>query len=396
MHGFAAGKYNANRPNLAKQLQAHGYTTAGYTTNLVCGKSTGFDMGFDEFHDVRPTHRRRNRFNSGSNLERLACHPKTGPLLGKIAAPYFLPFYPTTDAEELVDMALTWLNSPQKKPYFLWLHFMDLHWPYRGSKRKTNSEEFVQMWLDRRHWNKVRATQGKHNPGFDRAKRWQQLYAEEVETLDSTLGRFTNALSKREDWNNTALCITSDHGEEFYEHGTWAHSWNQLHDEGVQVPLIIKTPHQTHGTINSDPISHLDVAPTLLKIAGAETPTDMLGNDLFEPKRELGVRCEMFGHRDSHLYRLSIRQDDYHYIYDGGTDKCYLYALKDDPDCQNNIYRLNNEISTRFDKLRLAHITYGALDMLKSKTVIGEDETSYNLDEDPAVIERLRALGYMD
>lgn len=396
MHGFDSDKYNPERPNLAKQLQTDGYHTAGYTTNLVCGKSGGFDLGFDEFNDLRPVHKQRNRFNSGHRLEQLACHPRLGPALGKFAAPYLLPFYPTTDANELIDVALDWLSKPKASPFFLWLHFMDLHWPYRSSKRALDSKEFTQMWLDRRHWKKVRASQGRYYPGNQRAQRWQQLYAEEVQTLDAEIGRFTTALSKRNDWENTALCITSDHGEEFYEHGTWAHSWNQLHDEGIHVPLILKTPNQTQASINSTPVSHLDIAPTLLEIAEITPPPKMLGSSLLNSKPHEQINSEMFGHRDSHLYRLSIRHDGYHYLYDGGSNSCFLYATKDDKENKKNLYNLNCGISKKFDRLRLAHISQGALDMLKKKVVIGEDETSFDLDDDPAVIARLQALGYMD
>lgn len=205
-----------------------------------------------------------------------------------------------------------------------------------------------------------------------------------------------DSLSQRSDWQDTALCLTSDHGEEFYEHGTWAHSWNQLHREGTHVPLILKTPGKGSGNTIPKTVSQLDIAPTLLAIAGAEVPSKMLGQSLLSATDERPVISEMHGHSGSHRYRLSIRYDDYHYIYDGDNDCCSLFSVTALGDSQENIYSTQCPISNRFDKLRLQHVSTGALDMLKGKTIIGEDEISYNLDDDPAVVERLRALGYMD
>jgi arylsulfatase len=393
MHGYSRGKLNPERPILAEELANNGYDTAGFSTNLVCGRMTGFDRGFKTFADIRPANDKILNLKRKKLFENLAAHPICGSLLSKLL-PSAKPFYPTTDDNELVDIGLDWLAEKSTEPYFLWLHFMDLHWPYRSSQREVNPQEFIQMWQDRQHWHKVRRTQGKYYPGDKIAQRWQQLYAEETETLDKALGRLFTALKKRTDWQNTALCVTSDHGEEFYEHGTWAHSWNQLNHEGIHVPLILKTPGQKKPAEITRPVSQLDIAPTLLNIASVDVPKKMLGTDLLSASKKDPVYCEMFGHAGSYRYRLSIRHDGYYYLYDGDNGICALYSSEDET--TRNIYSTECAISRRFDKLRLAHIAKGALDMLKEQVVIGEDEFSYNLDDDPAVIERLRALGYME
>ena len=394
MYGFTQGKLNPERPNLAVELNAKGYNTAGFTTNLVCGRSGGFDQGFNSFIEPRPVASRGLRLNRRNKFQRLAAHPTFGPILSNFA-PITNPFYPTTDADDLVTKAIEWLQEEHTQPYFLWLHFMDLHWPYRSSARPSSAQEFTQMWQDRVHWQQVKKSRGEYYPGDERAKRWQQLYAEETQTLDAALGRLFDSLKARSDWQDTALCLTSDHGEEFYEHGTWAHSWNQLNHEGTHAPLILKTPGQSSSNTVTKPVSQLDIAPTLLSLAGAEAPSEMLGQNLLNSE-ERPVFSEMHGHSDSHLYRLSIRHDGYHYIYDGDSNRCLLYSLTAPADNMENLYSLQCPTSNRFDKMRLKHISAGVLDMLKGKVVIGEDEISYDLDDDPAVIERLRALGYMD
>lgn len=391
MHGFTQGKMNAERPNLAEELKENGYYTAGFTTNLVCGKSGGFERGFDLFDEPRPPLPKGRQLNRNKKFERFASHPITGPILSKLA-PSVLPFYPTVDADDLVSTAIDWLNEEREQPYFLWLHFMDLHWPYRSSSRTVDAQEYTQMWQDRTHWQKVKNAHGKYYPGDTRAERWKQLYAEETQTLDNALGRLFTSLNRRDDWHNTALCVTSDHAEELYENGTWAHSWNQLRKEGTHVPLLLKLPKQTKAVKETRTVSQLDIAPTLLAIAGADCPKKMLGEDLLSPNEDAPVISEMLGHSGSHKYRLSIRHNGYHYLYDGDHNRCELYKGSS----TSNIYSLNCPTSKQFDSLRLRHVSEGALDMLKGDVVIGEDEISYDLDDDPAVIERLRALGYMD
>lgn len=395
MYGFTQGKLNPERPNLTAELHAQGYNTAGFTTNLVCGRSGGFEQGFNSFIEPRAAASQGLRLNRRNKFQRLAAHPAAGPILSAFGS-ITKPFYPTTDADDLVAMSLEWLQAEHTKPYFLWLHFMDLHWPYRSSKRPIDGQEFTKMWHDRKHWQQVKESRGRYYPGDERAKRWQQLYAEETQTLDTALGRLFDALKARSDWQDTALCLTSDHGEEFYEHGTWAHSWNQLNKEGTHVPLILKSPKQTSGSKRSNTVSQLDIAPTLLAMAGVEVPSKMLGQNLLSAAKVSPVMSEMHGHSDSHHYRLSIRHDNYHYIYDGDNGRCILYSLATSADSARNIYDKLCPISNRFDKMRLQHLTKGVLDMLKGQIIIGEDEISYDLDDDPAVIERLRALGYMD
>ena len=394
MHGFTQGKLNPERPNLAEQLKANGYTTAGFTTNMVCGKSGGFERGFDTFEEPRPTPKKRP-LNRNHRFERFASHPITGSILSKLT-PSILPFYPTIDADDLVTCAIDWLKQEHNKPTFLWLHFMDLHWPYRSSSRAINGQEYTQMWQDRKHWQDVKKSQGRYYPGDLRAQRWQQLYAEETHTLDKALGRLFETLEQRQDWQNTALCLTSDHGEEFYEHGTWAHSWNQLRSEGTHVPLILKTPGHTDSINASRPVSQLDIAPTLLQLANIKPPSKMLGKNLLVESEDSAVISEMHGHSDSYNYRLSIRLNGYHYIYDGDNNICELYSTSTKSNSPENIYNKQCPISNQFDKLRLQHISIGALELLKGQVIVGEDEISFDLDDDPAVIDRLRALGYMD
>lgn len=392
MYGFTQGKLDPERPTLPETLSQNGYKTGGFTTNLVCGKAGGFDRGFDTFEDMKPN-LKSNNLNKRSLVRKVLDKLKNSRLV-KVLAPS-KPLYPSTNADELIKRGIGWLEEEKGQPCFLWLHFMDLHWPYASSHRELDFLELNRMTRDRQEWKKVKSSKGTYFPGNKIADRWRKLYAEETEALDASLGVFFSYLKGRNDWGDTALCITNDHGEELFEHGTWAHSWNQLYSEGTQTPLILKLPCQSKPMTHHSLVSHLDISPTLLEIAGTLIPEKMLGKSLFS-KQAGPCYSEMLGHSNSYRYRLAIRHNGYLYIYDADTDSCLLFSLNNDPTSSHNIYSLDCEISRQFDKLRLAHVSKGAIALLKGLVVLGEDEISHNLEEDPLVIERLRALGYID
>lgn len=405
MYGFARGKLSDERPLLAEVLSANGYETAGFSTNPVCGSQQGFSKGFQTFEDLAPKKSKAwfdiSKLRGFGRLSRSTLWHRIARKFG-IATQ---PAYPSMTAEQVVTRAQQWLEerSHPEKPYFLWLHLMDLHWPYQSSLRASSAFESKEMWVDRYQWRKVKVTQGRYFPGESRAKRWKKIYAEETEQLDKALGLLIKGLKARDDWQQTAVCITADHGEEFYEHGSWAHSWNQLHSEGLKVPLLIRTPGQLESQQNGQITSHLDIAPTLLKLAGITKPEKMLGEHLpidgsqcISDQRP--VYSEMLGHKNSYKYRLTILYEDYKYLYDGDRNLAELYDLTKDPEARKNIYKdpSDGAKARNFDRLRLAHISKGALNTLNSGTDLGADDIYYDLEDDPAIVERMRALGYMD
>jgi membrane-anchored protein YejM (alkaline phosphatase superfamily) len=106
----------------------------------------------------------------------------------------------------------------------------------------------------------------------------RSTYEAGVRYLDDALGVLFEALEVSGVWDQLLVVVTSDHGEEFDEHGGFGHG--SLHEEIIAVPLLIKWPHSEHAGETSDVLSSaVDLAPTLLGYAGL--PTDGLpGSDL--------------------------------------------------------------------------------------------------------------------
>jgi hypothetical protein len=106
--------------------------------------------------------------------------------------------------------------------------------------------------------------------------------------MDSVLASLTRRLKERGLWDNALVIVTSDHGEEFREHGNWDHAIN-LYPEKLIVPLLIKLPGQRHGGLRVEgPASHVDLVPTVLSVVGIRGPDYLVGRDLLEQAPSTG------------------------------------------------------------------------------------------------------------
>lgn len=156
---------------------------------------------------------------------------------------------PSTIAE-----ALRW-HDTARPPWFLWVHFYDVHAPYleHGARPSTARE----------------------------------AYDGEVAFTDAKILEFLDALG--DELDDTAVILTSDHGEAFGEHGTFLHA-NTLFEEELRVPLWVCPPGGRSETIDM-PVSGIDVAPTILSWAQVTRPTTFVGRSLTGSLRSVPVHA---------------------------------------------------------------------------------------------------------
>jgi arylsulfatase A-like enzyme len=125
------------------------------------------------------------------------------------------------------------------------------------------------------------ARAGNQNPDPALAPTFSQLYDGEVRYLDEYLGQLFAWLKAQGLYDETLIVFTADHGEEFQEHGGWWHG-TTLYEEQIGVPLIVKYPGSARaGTVVIDLARSLDIAPTILDVAGLEVPEEMMGRSLW-------------------------------------------------------------------------------------------------------------------
>ncbi len=235
MHDFAANKLNPTQPTLASVLKEHGYATAAVIGSAVLDSRFGLNRGFDFYYD---------HFDF-SRLEEANLDEMERP--GNIVA----------------DLALDWLGKNSQKKFFLWMHLYDPHFPYRPPE--PYSHEYA-----------------------------AQPYDGEIAFADAQLGRLLRFLKEKGLYQNTLIVLSGDHGESLGEHGEKTHGFF-IYNATMHVPLIIRLPGKPAALVVGDPVSLIDLMPTILAAAGLETPAQVQGRSLLpslqgkpgEPNRSL-------------------------------------------------------------------------------------------------------------
>lgn len=226
---------------LAEALQAAGFATASFCTNVNAGPRQGMDQGFDEF------------------IDRIGY------------------FFTDDDRTVPLDEVRSWLARHGDRPMFAYVHTAEPHAPYapRAGFRRRFDADYAGPFdgtFDPRHG--FRSAAAPRDVAHVAA-----LYDEEILYADHRFGLFHDLLSELGLLGRTHMVVTSDHGEEFLEHGWWEHGEN-LHYEQTRVPLIAAGPSFPPG-LEVDSAAQLnDLMPTLLDLFGIDGPPEMSGQSL--------------------------------------------------------------------------------------------------------------------
>ncbi|MBW2398613.1 MAG: sulfatase-like hydrolase/transferase [Deltaproteobacteria bacterium] len=246
---------------IAEVMQERGYATGGIVSNINLAPSFGFDQGYDEYHYLGPDYLAGSE-ESSSKL-----------ILYQIARSVWFKLKPGLrvgdfyqDSGTVNMAAFDYLDRHADSRFFLFLHYMDPHDPYfahpydgQGIARVSNQ-----------------------HPDPERAAEMHHLYEGEIEFLDANIAKLIAKLRALGVYDDSVIALTSDHGEEFYEHGGWWHGLT-LYDEQIHVPLVVKWANAQRASI-PDARNHIarliDVSPTLIAQTGAAIPEAMQGLDL--------------------------------------------------------------------------------------------------------------------
>jgi len=268
-HG-AVAKATALRqdvPTLAQLLNAHGYYTKGFANNRNIIPSEGFGKGFDEYDYLEPN----LIFGARPSSTEMALYEilrriHTRLLSGAIIIENFYE-----PGEGVSRAVLEWLDGPKRpleSPLFLFMHYMDPHDPYMDADRAGVGYAMIEL--------------GFHPDATHYLEPMRAAYLDEIEHVDRCLGDLVEGLDTRGLYDEAVIVVAADHGEEFYDHEGWWHG-ETLYEEQLHVPLIIKLPHSRLGhTVRTGLARHIDVAPTLLDLAGVPIPETMRGQPLFD------------------------------------------------------------------------------------------------------------------
>ena len=235
---------------LAEAFQSAGYVTAGFVSNPNIKKVFKFDRGFDVYFDA-PV----------EDTITLSAIRKSfiGSALMSLTRHQFNWKY-ENDVYAINREALPWIEANRDRRFFLYLHYIDPHEPYTPHPDREPS--FV-----RQHGWKF-ANERKRLVASD-------LYDGEIRFCDDGLSELVKSLKALGVWDDALVVITSDHGEEFFEHGWLGHGYS-VYQELIRVPLILRGPSIPRGHVVQPPVAILDLPATMLELAS--TGIDTLGD----------------------------------------------------------------------------------------------------------------------
>ncbi len=386
MNGGCLGALAAERPSPIEALQQQGYATGGFVTSPLLGQDYGYDRGFSHFVELPPGESDPflRRTKGGEKLLRLEPIHHIAKLFGAQSRPARL--YAT--AAELTASFTDWIEKINS-PFFAWLHYMDIHWPYHQEETLTTPHEIAQAWRDLSHLHRINRHGALLTP--EQKSRYIALYEEAVRYTDAQIGALLTYLERKGIRDDTAIFLVADHGEEFFERNRWGHFETNLHDEIIKVPLIITLPNETLGMVVSRQVRTLDLMPTALALCQVSPPAGMEGEDLaplwngingYESVESISERWR----KDEHI--IAIRTEKFKFIWDKKEpDVPKLFNLLADPEERENVASKFPDELTYFTNQAHAH-----LQKMAGSTPSTDQEEP---DLDDAVLKRLRDLGYV-
>jgi len=266
---------------LPQYLQRAGYTTAMLSGNPWVTPDYGFDRGTDYFFSAYDERFARVTLYMMA-LKRLS------KLVDAQARPYNrlkLLVQGEMSSEErdqvLTKEAFRWLDANEQEPFFLYLHYMSPHHPYEGAPPYDKfvpdpSLKPVTYYPTKSYYFFEEGEQLPDAQLNDMVAR----YDGDILHVDGLVGKLLEKLRQLNLLDDTVVVVTSDHGEEFFDHRNWGHG-QSIYNELIHVPLIIRFPkHFPAGRRVNEPVQTIDVLPTLLELAGAPLPDGIAGKTL--------------------------------------------------------------------------------------------------------------------
>jgi len=366
---------------LTEILKAGGWTTAGFSSNpLICGRSEqgryegGFEQGFDLFDDTGPDGRRWG--------------------------------WTWKTPEGIINKAIPWLKDHGRERFFLFLYIMDPHDHYRSPE--PFNRLYDPDYRGRKMVSKGNAShyerkllRGEDPRLTDRdIRHLEALYDGEIAYADGQIGRLLEVLKELGIDQNTLIIVTSDHGEEFFEHGGLKHCYT-LYREQLDIPLVLCWPDKLPaGVVVDGPlIQGIDLVPTILDLVGIGVPEVMEGVSV-KPLFFSGTAPDL-GYALSEAPFIDAKALitlEWKYIHYFQTDLLHqflspkytsgprLYNLIEDPREETNLIDQHPEVAADMLKRLLEIIPAPELERVGGERSLRLDRSS---------LEKLKSLGYL-
>lgn len=367
----AARPLPADVVTLAEAFAAAGYQTAGFTGGAFVSSAFRLDQGFEHFDAT-----------AEFGFRPLTVHV---PLVWRLAKNRYVPLrsiagwvgeYP--GIEGLCSAAERWLETrDRERPLFLLLHTYEAHDYYLYH---PGVDEDVPGDPSARFRGRLSVHPSELSDANASDVAWfRTIYERRIDHVEETLGELLASLESKAG-RSRVIALTSDHGEGFDATRRRVHHGGRLHDDLLRVPLILAAPDRLPvGTRVDAQVSTVDLMPTLLDLAGVPAPEGLAGGSLVRLARgELGDQHDAWSEeRSNGRNLLSLRTEGWKLVRDDEEESAFELArdpLEDAPTSGPAALR---------ERIRAFSELYPARQV---------DEA----DIDPATLEHLRKLGYVD
>jgi len=255
--------------------------------------------------------------------------------------------------EENLARALEWLETHRGGPTFLFLHFNDPHQPF------VQPEPFDRAFGKSPEDLGLQLPIGVPGSGQEELQRlFADLYDGAVSYVDSCIGRFLDALRERGLYEDAAIGFVADHGEQLWERGRFGHGGDELFDEVVRVPLIVKPPAGTFetGRVVSADVSGFDVMPTLLELGGIRPPEDLDARSLVPLLSGERERLDRVVVTETSQRGLALVDDGYKLVLEPDGTTSGVFHLASDPAERRDLAREQPAERARLESLAIAYL----------------------------------------
>ncbi|GMU65728.1 MAG: hypothetical protein AMXMBFR36_20020 [Acidobacteriota bacterium] len=379
---------SCNLDFLAEELRALGYQTHAVVANAALAREFRFDQGFETY------------------IETWKVTPKTAGL-------------DPTGATAVTDLAVDLLGTlKDDRPYFLWVHYVDPHEPY------SPAGPYRDLYQDDEHAGppvEVPISDGNHRHSFGSISRKQLVdertdlpfyvsrYDAEVRYADQEIDRLLAALRRRGDYDRMLTVMTSDHGESLGEHNYWFDHGMFAFQTCLHVPLIVRYPGVLAPRADADPVALIDLAPTILELAGRRLRDGgwRRGRSLVARMRGEASGADTitfseagYSYSGNWVHAAVDRRFALHHLlgYNDGKRvakregaKYALFDLVDDP---GETVDVSDRFPEDFERLKRALDEWEALEPLPLTR--GNEDCGDAVSAEAETLKQLKALGYVD
>lgn len=317
---------------ISEPLQEAGVTTAAFHSNLYLSDLVGWNRSWDVFYD--------------------SMEDDVDPQIPYIRGP------------EMIRKIDNWLSSYviiESKPFFAWLHFMDVHEPYMPDRKYVELVDPSLSLTQAEMFSLFENTLLKRDVSDEsKVALLSRLYDIHVREVDMYVEEFFRILERLDILKESIVILTSDHGDEFNEHGGLSHD-DKMYSELIDIPLLVFNPDMNNGEVCDTLVSNIDIPPTILRLFGLEPEDRFQGHSLLPLETYPEKECygEALFHEagkgeDINRDVYFCREKNIRIVYRANLDEWEMYDLEKDPrelenivDTSHKAERLKNKLKPR-------------------------------------------------